>query len=254
MSRIFDTHAHYDDSRFDFDRDELLSTLPARGVEGVVTCGVDVVSSEKSLALAEKYAYIHAACGIDPQEAGRIKKGDFARLAEMLKNRRCVAIGEIGLEYHHKDVPRETQLSVFEKQLKMAKYLDLPVIVHDREAHADTLSLLQKYCPRGVLHCFSGSVEMMREVVALGMYIGLGGVVTFKNAKKPLQVASEVPLNRLVMETDAPYMSPEPFRGKRCDSTMIPYSAEKIAEVRNIRVDSLLRMTADNAKELFSLA
>ncbi len=254
MSRIFDTHAHYDDSRFDFDRDELLSvSLPARGVEGVVTCGVDIASSEKSIALAEKYPYIYAACGIDPQEAQRVKKGDFAILTEMLKNKRCVAIGEIGLEYHYKDVPRETQLSVFEKQLKMAKYLNLPVIIHDREAHADTLMLLKKYQPRGVLHCFSGSVEMMREIINLGMYIGLGGVVTFKNAKKPLQVAAEVPLNRLVLETDAPYMSPEPFRGKRCDSSMIPYAAKKIAEVRSVRAESLLSMTADNARELFSI-
>lgn len=253
MSRIFDTHAHYEDSRFDFDRDALLKGLPLRGVEGVITCGIDIKTSEKALALAETYPYIKAACGIDPQEADKVSPGDFARLSELLKNKNCVAIGEIGLEYHYDDVPRDTQLSVFEKQLKMAKYLHLPVIVHDREAHADTLRLLHKYRPAGVLHCFSGSVEMMEEIVKLGMYIGLGGVVTFKNAKKPLAVASAVPLERLVMETDAPYMAPEPFRGKRCDSSLIPYAAAKIAEVRHMDTDALLAQTAENARRLFQI-
>lgn len=253
MSRIFDTHAHYEDSRFDFDRDELLGGLPARGIEGVVTCGTDVATSQKALALAEKYPYIKAACGIDPQEADKIAPGDFAKLSELLKDKNCVAIGEIGLEYHYDDVPKQVQIDCFEKQLKMAKYLDLPVIVHDREAHGDILALLKKYRPKGVLHCFSGSVEMMEDIVRLGMYIGLGGAVTFKKARKPLEVAAAVPLHRLVMETDAPYMTPEPFRGKRCDSTLITYSAAKIAEVRRMNVDDLLTKTAENAHELFRI-
>lgn len=253
MSRIFDTHAHYDDSRFDFDRDELLKSFPVKGIEGVITCGIDIKSSEKALKLAEKYSFIKAACGIDPEEADKINPGDYAVLTEMLKNKNCVAIGEIGLEYHYDDVPRQTQKDCFEKQLKMAKYLDMPVIVHDREAHADILELLKKYKPKGVLHCFSGSVEMMREIVKIGMYIGLGGAVTFKNAKKPLEVAKEVPIEFLLTETDAPYMSPEPFRGKRCDSTLIPYSAQRIAEVRSMRTEDLLSVTADNAHRLFDI-
>lgn len=253
MSRIFDTHAHYDDSRFDFDRDQLLSSLPSHGIEGVITCGVDVKSSEKALALAEKYSFIKAACGIDPQEANRIAPGDFAVLTELLKKKNCVAIGEIGLEYHYREVPHSIQIDCFEKQLKMAVYLDLPVIVHDREAHADTLQLLKKYKPRGVLHCFSGSLEMANELISLGMYIGLGGAVTFKNARKPLEVAAGIPIERLVLETDCPYMSPEPYRGTRCDSTLITYSAKKISEIRGMQLDDLLSVTADNAHRLFRI-
>lgn len=253
MSRIFDTHAHYDDSRFDVDRDELLSSLPDHGIEGVITCGVDVKSSERALKLAEQYPYIKAACGIDPQEADKIAPGDFAALTELLKNKNCVAIGEIGLEYHYRDVPRSVQLDCFEKQLKMAVYLDKPVIVHDREAHADTLTLLTKYKPRGILHCFSGSLEMAEQLIAIGMYIGMGGAVTFKNARKPLEVAASIPIERLVLETDSPYMTPEPFRGRRCDSSLITYSAARIAEARGMRIDDLLSVTADNARRLFRL-
>lgn len=253
MSRIFDTHAHYDDGRFDCDRDELLKSLPLRGVENIITCGIDIASSEKALRLAAEYNFIKAACGIDPQEADKVCPGDFAVLAEMLKNKNCVAIGEIGLEYHYDDVPKDLQKDCFEKQLKMAKYLDMPVIVHDREAHADVLQLLKKYQPKGVLHCFSGSVEMMREIVKLGMYIGLGGAVTFKNAKKPLEVAAAVPIEYLVLETDSPYMSPEPFRGKRCDSSLITYSAQKIADVRSMRIEDLLSVTSCNAHRLFNI-
>ncbi|MBR1810856.1 MAG: TatD family hydrolase [Clostridia bacterium] len=253
MSRIFDSHAHYDDPRFDEDRQALLSSLPSKGIVGVITCGTDIVTSQKSLKIAEKYPYIKAACGIYPGEADKIAPGDFASLSEMLKNKNCVAIGEIGLEYHYDDVPRATQLACFEKQLKMAVYLDMPVIVHDREAHEDTMRLLRKYKPKGVLHCYSGSVEMLKEIVKLGMYIGLGGAVTFKNAQKPLEAASFVPLDRLLVETDAPYMSPVPFRGKRCDSSMIAYSAAKIAEARGMEVDALLAATAENARRLFQI-
>ncbi len=253
MMRIFDSHAHYDDPRFDEDRENLLSTLPSRGVEGIITCGTNVATSEASLAIAEKYPYIKAACGIYPGEALKIAPGDFARLAELLKDENCVALGEIGLEYHYDDVPREIQLDCFEKQLKMAAYTGKPVIIHDREAHDDTLRLLKKYQPRGVLHCYSGSVEMLKEIVKLEMYIGLGGAVTFKNAKKPVEAAKAVPLDLLLLETDAPYMTPVPHRGKRNDSSYIPYAAEVIAEARGLDAETVCAVTAENAKRLFGI-
>ena len=164
-------------------------------------------------------------------------------------------MGEIGLDYHYEDAcPREVQQQVFEAQLRLARERDLPVIVHDREAHGDTMALLRKYRPRGVVHCFSGSAEMAREVVALGMYVGLGGVVTFKNAKHPLEVAAAVPLERILNETDAPYMAPVPFRGKRCDSTMIPWSAAKIGEIKGVSAQEVLAQGCRNAAALFGIA
>ena len=171
----------------------------------------------------------------------------------MLAHPKCVAVGEIGLDYHYDFSPRETQKRFFERQLQLAKELDLPVIIHDREAHADTWELLQKYAPKGVVHCFSGSVEMARDVVDLGMYIGLGGAVTFKNARKPVEVAKFVPEDRLLLETDCPYMAPVPYRGRRCDSRLIPCAAELIAELRDMDPQTLIDRTTENAKTLFQI-
>lgn len=253
MNNIFDSHAHYDSEAFDADRKELLGTLKNQGVVGVVNCGSDMASSLKSLELADEFDFIYAACGIHPHEAESCKQGYLPVLKKLCLEDKCVAVGEIGLDYHYDFSPREIQKQVFEQQIVLAKELDLPVIVHDREAHEDTFELLKRYKPKGVVHCFSGSAEMAKEIVKLGMYIGLGGAVTFKNARKPREVAAVVPSDRLLIETDCPYMTPVPHRGKRCDSTYIPFTAEVIAEVRGTTAQEILDLTRVNANSLFGL-
>lgn len=253
MENIFDTHAHYDDEAFDEDREILLSSLNGRGVSLVIDCGCDAASSKKAIELSEKYDFIYAAVGIHPHEAEEAGENDLDEIRRLLKHKKAVAIGEIGLDYHYDFSPRELQKEYFEKQIVLAKELDMPIIVHDREAHEDTLELLRKYKPKGVLHCFSGSVESAKEIISLGMYIGLGGAVTFKNARKPLEVAEFVPLDRLLLETDAPYMTPVPFRGKRNDSSLIPYTAIKIAEVKGLDPQTVVNAANENGKRLFGI-
>ena len=253
MEGIFDTHAHYDDERFDEDRDVLLQTLPEKGVSNVINCGVTYRSSLTTLELAHQYDYLYAAIGIHPEDCGGTEESDYDALLPLYDDPKVVAVGEIGLDYYWDTVPKDVQIQAFERQLVLANELNLPVIVHDREAHADTMMLLQKHRPRGVLHCFSGSVETMQEAVKLGFYIGLGGAVTFKNAKKPLAVAAAVPLDRLLLETDCPYMAPVPFRGKRNDSSLIAYVAETIGAVRGMEPQVLIDQCRENAKRLFQL-
>lgn len=255
MNAIFDSHAHYDDQAFDSDRDSLLAAMPSLGVGHIINAGASLESSQKSLELSARYPYIYAACGVHPELADSIPEDYLQQLEDMcLSSRKVKAVGEIGLDYHYEDMaPKETQRRIFAEQIELANRLRLPVIVHDREAHGDTMDLLRRYRPAGVVHCFSGSVEMMREVLGLGMYIGLGGVVTFKNARVPVEVAKAVPLDRLVLETDAPYMSPVPFRGKRCDSSMIRYTGEKIAQLKGISLDELFSITEANAARLFTI-
>ncbi len=252
-ANIFDTHAHYDDLKFDEDRDELLTSLPANGVASVINCGCDLASCKKSIDIAEKYDYFYCALGIHPSEINDNADAELEEIKKLTAYEKCVAIGEIGLDYHYDFVPKQKQLEFFEKQIQFAVDADLPIIVHDREAHEDTLKLLQKYKPKGVLHCFSGSVETAKEIIKLGMYIGLGGAVTFKNAKKPLEVAEYLPEDRLLLETDCPYMAPVPFRGKRCTSDMIALTAEKIAEVRNYDTQKLIDKANQNASVLFQI-
>lgn len=250
---IFDTHAHYDDSRFDEDRDELLSSLSQKGVTNIINCGCDLKSSLSAIAMSEKFEFLYSAVGVHPHEAEETTEEDLEEIKKLYNNKKVVAVGEIGLDYHYDLSPRKRQLEIFEKQLILAKELRLPVIIHDREAHEDTLNLLKKYKPQGVVHCFSGSTEMAKEIIKLGMYIGLGGAVTFKNAKKPVEVAEYLPLDRLLLETDAPYMTPVPFRGQRCDSTHIAYTAEKIAEVKKIDVQELIDICNTNTIKLFRI-
>ena len=251
---IFDSHAHYDDEQFAGDLKELLVSFPESGVCGVVSCGVSPETCAFSVPLSEKYPFIYAAAGFHPLNLREAPEDVKNALAPFFEHPKTVAVGEIGLDYHYEKETRAQQLVLFERQLQFACERDLPVIVHDREAHADTLELLQKYKPRGVVHCFSGSVEMAREVLKLGMYIGLGGAVTFKNAVKPVEVAAMVPDDRLLVETDAPYMTPVPFRGKRCDSRYIAYTAERLAEIRGADTQELLDKTCQNAKDLFGIA
>ena len=250
---IFDTHAHYDDERFGEDRDELLSSLFEGSVSHIVNCGCDLKSSLTTIALAEKYENLYAAVGVHAHEAETCTDDDLAKIAELYSHNKVVAVGEIGLDYFYDFSPRERQIEVFRAQIELANKLDLPVIIHDREAHEDTLNILKELRPKGVVHCFSGSVEMAKEIIKLGLYIGLGGAVTFKNAKKPIEVAEYVPLDRLLLETDAPYMTPVPFRGKRCDSAHITYTAEKIAEVKGMDVQELIDVCNENSKKLFNI-
>ena len=250
---IFDSHAHYDDEQFDLDRNELLVSFENNGVSGVVCCGVNIETSKFAVELSHKYDFVYSAVGFHPLENSEYKDGDLEIIKELAKDPKCVAIGEIGLDYHYEKESRENQLFLLEKQIELAKELDLPILFHDRESHEDTLNILKKYKPKGVLHCFSGSVEMAKEIIKLQMYIGLGGAVTFKNAVKPCEVAKFVPSDRLLLETDAPYMTPVPFRGKRCDSLHIPYTAEKIAELRGVTAQEILDITDKNARTLFNI-
>lgn len=253
MTNIFDSHAHYNDEQFDIDRDSLLASLPEAGICGIINCGTDVRSSLVSLEMAEKYPFMYAACGYHPESALEFTDDNLADIEKMLSHEKCVAVGEIGLEYHYDFVPKDVQKYVFEKHLELAVKYDMPVIVHDREAHADTMDLLRKYRPKGVLHCYSGSAEMAKEVLNLGMYIGLGGAVTFKNAVKPVEVAEMIPIDRLLLETDCPYMAPVPMRGKRNNSAYIEFVAEKIADIKGISAQELLDKTAENTRILFNI-
>ena len=248
---IFDTHCHYEDPRFDEIRDSLFNEMQQNGVCGIVTCGCDEQSSKSALKMAEDYDFVYAAVGIHP---GSIDSGTTPeQIFELAKHPKCVAIGEIGLDYYWVDDNKPSQIEIFEKQILVAKELDLPIIVHDREAHGDTLEILKRYKPKGVVHCYSGSVEMAEEIIKLGLYIGVGGVITFNNAKKLPDVVRMVPDELLLVETDCPYLAPVPYRGKLCHSGMIKHTAQKIAELRGVTLQSVLELTAKNAKTLFNI-
>ena len=247
---IFDAHAHYDDKWFDDDRFTLLDNIKSKGVYGIVNNSVDLMTAEKSIEYAEKYDFMYAAVGFHPENLDDIPADYLDRLAELSKHEKVVAIGETGLDYHW-DIPKDKQKKVFEEQIKLSLDLKMPLVVHDREAHGDTFDLLRKYRPNALVHCFSGSVELMREAVRLGMYISLGGVVTFKNARHSVEVAAEIPIDRLLLETDAPYMAPVPFRGKRCDSSMIAFTAAKMAEIKGVSADEMIEIANKNGRRLF---
>ena len=252
-SNIFDSHAHYTDKSFNDDREIMLGSLRESGVCGVINCGADIESSVFSLELAKKYPFIYAACGVHPEEVKTVEKDYTVTLRNLAKNEECVAIGEIGLDYYWRQDTKSQQKEMFENQIVLAKELNLPIIVHAREAHNDTLEILKKHKPEGVLHCFSGSVETAKEVLKLGMYIGLGGAVTFRNARKAVEVAEMLPLDRLLLETDCPYMAPVPMRGKRNNSTYISYIAEKVAEIKGVDPQTVLDVTTENTKKLFNI-
>lgn len=248
---IFDSHAHYDDRRFDDFRDELLGTLPDYGVCGAITCGCDGASSRAALTLAEKYDYIYAAVGIHP---GNLEsRTEISEIEQLARHERCVAIGEIGLDYYWDKEHVQEQKEIFASQLELANRLKMPVIVHDRDAHSDTLEMLKAYKPKGVVHCFSGSPETAAELLKLGLYIGVGGVITFKNAKRLPEVVEMLPEDRLLVETDCPYLAPEPYRGKLCHSGLIRFTAERIAELRGTDAAYILEISRRNAKKLFGI-
>lgn len=250
---IFDSHAHYTDEKFDGIRDELLSELPRQGVYAAVNCGCDAASSESALALADKYGYLYAAVGIHPECLADGTAENLRKIEILAQNPNCVAIGEIGLDYYWDKDHREAQKDLFVRQIELAKRIGKPVLIHDRDAHADTLDIIRTYQPNGVLHCFSGSPEMAQEVLKAGMYLGVGGVVTFKNAKRLPEVVAMIPNDRLLLETDCPYLAPEPYRGKICHSGLILLTAERIAEIRHQSVREILSLSKQNAEKMFHL-
>ena len=252
---LFDTHAHMDDRAFDEDREELLSRLPEAGIGLLMNPGCSLASSRAACALAKEYDYIYAAVGSHPDAAAEVSPEVLeAYRALVRENPKVKAIGEIGLDYHYEDVPRDIQKEAFRAQMALAEELDLPVIVHEREAHADGMAIVREF-PKvtGVFHCYSGSLEMAKELVSLGWYIGFTGVLTFKNARKALEVAAALPMDRIVLETDCPYMSPEPFRGKRNDPGKLYRMAQALGALRGLSEEAVQRITLENGKRLYRI-
>ena len=252
---LFDTHAHLDDRAFDADRETLLSQLPQQGLALVMNPGCSLCSSQNADALSKAYDYIYAAVGSHPDAADEVNEAVLEQYRQLVKsNSKIKAIGEIGLDYHYEDIPRELQKAAFRAQMQLAQELKLPVIVHEREAHADAMEILDEFpTVTGVFHCYSGSVEMAKELVRRGWYIGFTGVLTFKNAKKAVEVAKALPHDRLVLETDCPYMAPEPFRGKRNHPGYLYRMAEKLAEIWELPVEEVRAITLENGKRLYNI-
>ena len=250
----FDSHAHLDDARFDGDREEIFATLADHGVGLIMNVGCDLPSSERSVALAERYPFVYAAVGSHPDDAGHVDGRLLDRYRALAAHPKVRAIGEIGLDYHYEDVPRAQQIIAFEQQLELAEALHKPVIVHEREAHADAMDIVRRHPDvRGVFHCFSGAKELALWLVERGWYIGITGVLTFKNARKAVEVAQALPLDRILIETDCPYMAPEPYRGRRNDSRYVPLVAKKLAELRDLTPEEAGRITTENARRLYGI-
>ncbi len=252
--QIFDTHCHYTDAAFDDDRDAVLSGLPAQGVAYATLAGTTLADSKQGIALTAQYDYLRAAVGIHPEYAGTQPNDYLAQLERLAADPHVVAIGEIGLDYHYPGYDRDKQITLLCEQLDLANQLDLPVIIHARDCTEDYLRILTQFRPRGVVHCFSGSAETAQQVQRLGMYVGFTGVVTFPNAKKARKALASVAADRLVLETDCPYMAPVPLRGKRCDSAMIAHTAQAAAAVRETDPETLLAQTCQNGKNLYGMA
>lgn len=253
---LFDTHAHYDSSAFDEDRHELLSSLPEKGVSLVLCPGSDVESSRACLSLAERYPYLYAAVGVHPQEAAAQLPSYLRELRTMLSHKKVKAVGEIGLDYYYDEgIPHPVQQAVFRAQMELAAEFDLPVIIHDRDAHHDTLEIVRDYPGvRGVFHCYSGSLEDAKTLVRLGYSLSFTGTITFKNARRAPEVIAGIPLEHIMIETDAPYMAPTPFRGQRNDSGYVYRMAETIAKMKGLPTEEVIRITTENGKRFFRIA
>ncbi|WP_026893597.1 TatD family hydrolase [Clostridiisalibacter paucivorans] len=253
---LLDSHAHLDDKRFDRDRDKLIRELKENDVSLVINPGADVASSVRAVSLAEKYDNIYAAVGVHPHEAKAMDEDTIEILRNLAKKDKVIAIGEIGLDYYYDNSPRDIQKKWFREQIKLAKELKLPIIVHDRDAHKDTFDIIKEEKDEnltGVLHCYASSADMAKEYIKLGFYISFAGPITFKNAKTPKEVAKAIPLERILIETDSPYLTPEPHRGKRNDPVYVRYIAGIIAELKGITFEEVANATAKNAKELFNI-
>lgn len=253
---IFESHAHYDDEKFKDDRDELLLSLPEQGIGYVVNVGASINSTKASLELAEKYSHVYAAVGVHPTETAELNQENFKWLEGVTKQDKVVAVGEIGLDYYWNELEAAVQKVWFERQMALAKEVSLPMIIHSREAAKDTLDMV-KACNGadigGVVHCFSYGVEMAREYLNMGFYLGIGGVVTFSNAKKLKEVVAYMPLDRILLETDCPYLAPVPNRGKRNSSLNLKYVAQEIAKIRGISPEEVIAVTCENAKKMYGI-
>lgn len=252
---LFDTHAHYTDEAFDADRDAVIRAVHDSGVGLVMNSSSDEKSSREAVALAEKYDFIYASVGWHPEDAAGFSERSLDLIREWVRHPKVRAIGEIGLDYHYEDaVPRELQKEVLERQLQLALELKMPVVIHDREAHGDCMALVRSYPElTGAFHCFSGSAEMAKELLDRGWYLGFTGVITFKNARKALEVLEMCPLDRILIETDCPYMAPVPHRGERNDSRLLPFMAAKVAELKGLTPDEAARVTTENGKRFFGI-
>lgn len=253
---IFDSHAHYDDHAYDGDREEILPALARDGVGTVVNVGASLEGTRRTVELIRKYPFMYGAAGVHPDEVGELNEETFAWLREQCLQKKIVAVGETGLDYYWDKESHGVQKKWFVRQLKLAKELSLPVIVHSREAAADTMEILkQEYSPQtpAVIHCYSYSPELAREYVKMGYYLGIGGVVTFKNAKKLKEVVLETPLERILLETDCPYLAPEPYRGKRNDSRNLTYVAKAVADIKGLTPEAVIEATEKNAGTFYRL-
>ena len=251
---LFDTHAHMNDEAFDIDREQMILGLQDKGIEYVMNVGCSLHSSGDCIAMAEKYPFVYASVGTHPDAADEVDASVIEQYRRMAKHPKVLAIGEIGLDYYYESVPREVQQKAFRMQMELARELKMPVIIHERDAHDDAMRIVKEFKDvTGVFHCYSGSAEMARQLVNMGWYIGFTGVLTFKNARKAVETAEKIPLDRIVLETDCPFMAPEPFRGKRNDPGYLYRMAERLAEIRGISVEEAHAATMENAKRLYRL-
>lgn len=253
---LFDSHAHYDDARFDIDRYDVLDKMPHNNVGLIMNACAAMTDIDRILEMCNRYDFMYGAVGVHPSDCEGLTEADMDRLKRESEHNKIKAIGEIGLDYYYDDVPRDVQKKWFSRQIELAREVKLPIIVHDREAHQDTLDIMRNSGARdagGVLHCFSGSCDMARDVLDLGFYIAFGGTLTFKNARRAVEAAEYVPIDRILIETDSPYLAPVPERGKRNDSTLVKYVAEKLAEIKGLEVGEVERITFENAKKCFNI-
>ena len=251
---LFDTHAHLHDPAFDPDREELMAGLADKGIGYVMNAGCSLESSKDIIQMAENYPWLYASVGSHPDSADEVNEDVIEEYRQLCRHEKVKAIGEIGLDYYYEDIPREIQKNAFRMQMALAQEVDLPVIIHEREAHDDGMRIVKEFPKvKGVFHCYSGSAEMARQLVNMGWYIGFTGVLTFKNARKAIETAASIPLDRIVLETDCPYMAPEPFRGKRNDPGYIYRMAEKLAEIRGLSVEEIQAITTENGKRLYRI-
>ena len=251
---LFDTHAHMNDPAFDEDREEVLLGLKDKGVEWMMNVGCCLESSRDCVAMAERYPFVYASVGTHPDSADEVDDAVLEEYGKLCKHEKVMAVGEIGLDYYYETIPRDVQQRAFRLQMELAKELGMPVIVHERNAHEDGMKIVKEFKGvTGVFHCYSGSAEMARQLVDLGWYIGFTGVLTFKNARKAVETAQQIPLDRIVLETDCPFMAPDPFRGKRNDPGYLWRMAEKLAEIRGIGLEEVHRATTENAKRLYRI-
>ena len=250
---LFDSHTHLDDSKFDCDREEVIEKIKNSGVTRLVNIGCNIPTSEFSVKLAERYDFIYATVGFHPCDTGDMTEDALQKIKELAMHKKVVAIGEIGLDYHWDNVPRDVQKHWFKRQLDLAEELDMPIVIHNRDAHEDTYNILKESSAKGIMHCFSGSKEMAQRFLDLGFYISFAGPLTFKNNVKSVEAAKVVPMDRLLIETDAPYLAPDGFRGKRNDSSLVRYTCEKLAQIKGVSFEEMAKQTFENAKRVYRI-